>query len=212
MVLGGLSQGCAAALVAGLMWRGEALGAVVGLCGWLPLAGRLIEVMEERSGDGDSDDDDRDGISFGREEEDDNDDRDGGEDTQEMGGPIDIDTSALHAIKFLGDELDFPPHIPTPPSSSSSSHSTLPLQQTPVFLAHGSLDNKIPIDVGMQGRDCLRALGTEIEWMEEECQGHWYSGKISERLFGFLEQRHVVEVDEGYNGDAVSVKFDDDSE
>lgn len=64
MVLGGLSQGCAAALVADLMWRGEALGAVVGLCGWLPLAGRLMEVMEERSGDGDSDDDDRDGISL----------------------------------------------------------------------------------------------------------------------------------------------------
>lgn len=231
VVLGGLSQGCAAALVAGLLWRGEALGAVVGLCGWLPLAGRLMEVLEERSGDGD-DDGDGDGISFGGEGEDDNDDRVGGKNTKEKGGPIEIDTPVLRAIKFLEDELDFPPHLPplhppsprlppphlppphlSPPQSSSSpSHPTLPLQQIPVFLAHGSLDKKIPIDVGMQGRDCLRALGTVTEWMEEEGQGHWYSGKMLERLIGFLEQRRVVEVGRGHSGDEVSQELDDDGE
>lgn len=224
VVLGGLSQGCAAALVAGLLWRGEALGAVVGLCGWLPLAGRLMEVLEERSGDGD-------GISFGGEGEYDNDDRVGGENTEEKGGLIDIDTPASRAIKFLEDELDFPPHLPPPhlpsplppphlpppllpppQSSSSLSHPTLPLQQTPVFLAHGSLDKKIPIDVGMQGRDFLRALGTKTEWMEEDGQGHWYSGKMLERLIGFLEQRRVVEVGRGHSGDTVSQNFDDDGE
>lgn len=228
VVLGGLSQGCAAALVAGLLWRGEALGAVVGLCGWLPLAGRLMEVLEERSGDGDDDGDgDGDGISFGGEGEDDNDDRVGGKNTKEKGGPIEIDTPVLRAIKFLEDELDFPPHLPSPclprphlppphlsppQSSSSPSHPTLPLQQIPVFLAHGSLDKKIPIDVGMQGRDCLRALGTVTEWMEEEGQGHWYSGKMLERLIGFLEQRRVVEVGRGHSGDEVSQELDDDGE
>lgn len=206
VVLGGLSQGCAAALVAGLLWRGEALGAVVGLCGWLPLAGRLMEVLEERSGDGD-DDGDGDGISFGGEGEDDNDDSDGGENIEEKGEAIEVDTPALRAIKFLEDELDFPP-----PSSSSSSHPTLPFQQTPVFLAHGSLDKKVPIDVGMQGRDCLRALGTGTEWMEEEGQGHWYSGKMLERLIGFLEERRVVEVGRGHSGDAVSEELVDDAE
>lgn len=205
VVLGGLSQGCAAALVAGLLWRGEALGAVVGLCGWLPLAGRLMEVLEERSGDGD-------GISFGGEGQDDNDDSDGGENIEEKGGAIEVDTPALRAIKFLEDELDFLPPLPPPPSSSSSSDSTLPFQQTPVFLAHGSLDKKVPIDVGMQGRDCLRALGTGTEWMEEEGQGHWYSGKMLERLIGFLEERRVVEVGRGHSGDAVSEELVDDAE
>lgn len=208
VVLGGLSQGCAAALVAGLLWRGEALGAVVGLCGWLPLAGRLMEVLEVRSGDGD--DVDGDGISFGGEGEDYNDDRVAGENTEQKGGTIDVDTPALRAIKFLEDELDFPPHLPPPQSSTSSSHPTLCLQQTPVFLAHGSLDKKIPIDVGIQGRDCLRALGTRTEWMEEEGQGHWYSGKMLERLIRFLEQRHVVEVGKGHSGDTVSQELDDD--
>lgn len=72
---GGLSQGCAAALVAGLLWRGEA---VVGLCGWLPLAGRLMEELEERSGDGD-------GIFFGGEGEDDYD-SNGSGNIEEKGG------------------------------------------------------------------------------------------------------------------------------
>lgn len=38
IVLGGLSQGCAASLVAAALWDGEEwpLGAVVGMCGWLP--------------------------------------------------------------------------------------------------------------------------------------------------------------------------------
>ena len=46
LVLGGLSQGCAAALVAMLVWDGAALGAAVGLCGWLPFAQRMREQVE----------------------------------------------------------------------------------------------------------------------------------------------------------------------
>lgn len=167
-------------LVAGLLWRGEALGAVVGLCGWLPMANGLMEVLQERPGDGDDDGDgDGDGISFGGEGDVEDDDSDGGGNIEETGGPIDVDTPALRAIKFLEDELDFLPPLPHPPSSSPSSQFALSLQKTLVFLAHGSLDEKVPIDVGMQGRDCLRALGTWTEWMEEG-QGHWYSGKMLE--------------------------------
>lgn len=44
VILGGLSQGCAAALVAALLWQGDKLGAVVGMCGWLPFAGRVQDV------------------------------------------------------------------------------------------------------------------------------------------------------------------------
>lgn len=36
VVLGGLSQGCAAALIALLTWDGEPIAAVFGMCGWLP--------------------------------------------------------------------------------------------------------------------------------------------------------------------------------
>lgn len=33
VVLGGLSQGCVGVLVAALLWEGDDLGAVVGMCG-----------------------------------------------------------------------------------------------------------------------------------------------------------------------------------
>ncbi|KKY37725.1 putative phospholipase carboxylesterase family protein [Diaporthe ampelina] len=42
IILGGISQGCAASLVASLLWEGsEALGGVVGMCGWLPYISQM---------------------------------------------------------------------------------------------------------------------------------------------------------------------------
>ncbi|KAJ9161750.1 Alpha/beta-hydrolase [Coniochaeta hoffmannii] len=51
VVLGGLSQGCAAALVGMLLWEGELLGGFVGMCGWLPFVVRLGEQLGA-AGDG----------------------------------------------------------------------------------------------------------------------------------------------------------------
>ncbi|KUL92324.1 hypothetical protein ZTR_02364 [Talaromyces verruculosus] len=51
VVLGGLSQGCAASLVAALLWEGDDLGAVVGMCGWLPFAGRMQDVASTEEED-----------------------------------------------------------------------------------------------------------------------------------------------------------------
>lgn len=41
VILGGLSQGCAAALIATLLWDGEPLAAAFGMCGWLPYRGHI---------------------------------------------------------------------------------------------------------------------------------------------------------------------------
>ncbi|KAL8796488.1 MAG: hypothetical protein Q9195_001162 [Heterodermia aff. obscurata] len=46
VILGGLSQGCAAALIATLLWDGEPLAAVFGMCGWLPYRGHMQEIAE----------------------------------------------------------------------------------------------------------------------------------------------------------------------
>jgi hypothetical protein len=43
----GLSQGCAASIVAALLWRGEAFGALVGMCGYLPFRKGMNDVVEE---------------------------------------------------------------------------------------------------------------------------------------------------------------------
>lgn len=47
IVFGGLSQGCAASLIALLLWEGESIGADLGMCGWLPFRMRLDEQASE---------------------------------------------------------------------------------------------------------------------------------------------------------------------
>ncbi|KAG5930115.1 hypothetical protein E4U53_002298 [Claviceps sorghi] len=61
VVLAGLSQGCATALMSTLLWEGEPLGAVVGLCGYIPVCSHLLGVF-------DGEDDGREDDVFEREE------------------------------------------------------------------------------------------------------------------------------------------------
>ena len=56
VVLGGLSQGCAAALIATLLWDGEPLAPVFGMCGWLPYRGHMQEIAETTAENADEDD------------------------------------------------------------------------------------------------------------------------------------------------------------
>lgn len=44
VVLGGLSQGCAAVLIALLTWEGEPIAAAFGMCGWLPFRRQMEEL------------------------------------------------------------------------------------------------------------------------------------------------------------------------
>ena len=55
VILGGLSQGCAAALITTLLWDGEPLGAVFGICGWLPYRGHMQELAETVENDDEDD-------------------------------------------------------------------------------------------------------------------------------------------------------------
>jgi phospholipase/carboxylesterase len=38
---------------------------------------------------------------------------------------------------------------------------------TPIFLAHGTWDNVVPIERGQASRDALRALGHDVRWNED---------------------------------------------
>ncbi|KAL2012175.1 hypothetical protein VTN00DRAFT_4893 [Thermoascus crustaceus] len=44
VILGGLSQGCAASLIALLLWDGKPLAAAVGMCGWLAFRRQMEDV------------------------------------------------------------------------------------------------------------------------------------------------------------------------
>lgn len=102
IVLGGLSQGCAASLVGAALWDGEegSLGAVVGLCGWLPFVEGVMAAGSGCGGGGGSVDlferggKDEGGLdSF---------ERDGGEEVEEGKG--------FGAVEVLREMLEWSPH------------------------------------------------------------------------------------------------------
>ncbi|KFG85806.1 putative acyl-protein thioesterase 1,2 [Metarhizium anisopliae] len=57
IVLAGFSQGAAMAFVSSLLWDGGPLGAVVDLCGFMPLASHLLNILDD------------DGIEFGADDD-----------------------------------------------------------------------------------------------------------------------------------------------
>ena len=83
MFLLGLSQGSAAICTSVLLWEGEALGGVLGMCGWLP----FVDQMDEASAPMDTDDEN---LL----------DRDAGDEEEE--------SSFEKAVQFLREELDLP--------------------------------------------------------------------------------------------------------
>ncbi|TWU70986.1 hypothetical protein ED733_000413 [Metarhizium rileyi] len=51
---------------------------------------------------------------------------------------------------------------------------------TPVFLGHGSADEKISIELAENARDTLRKAGFKVSWVAYQGHGHWY--KVPEEV------------------------------
>lgn len=173
MVMAGLSQGCAAALVTILTWEGEPLAAMFGFCGWLPLRGHMGDVMDSTT-NGDHDDDKN---LFGRSMRSDH----------ERDPP-------KEGIAWLKEEID----LPTSSSSSSSAEVApegsscailLPFQRTAFFLGHGTEDEKVDVRLKREANACLATLKAAVYWKEYDGLGHWYSGQILGDLTDFLEEK-----------------------
>lgn len=160
VALGGLSQGCAATLISLLTWEGETLGAAFGMCGWLPLRQHIADFVDPRPPSEDGED------PFAREEDN-----------------VERKTLPAQAIAWLREELDFP--IEGSPSGST----LLPFQRTPLFLAHGTDDDKVRVELGREAKDCLAKLRAEVEWREYGGLGHWYSGPMLGDSVDFLEKK-----------------------
>ena len=172
VILGGLSQGCAATLISLLTWEGESLAAVFGMCGWLPLGRHVADIMEPNLLKGNNND------LFGG----------GGDATQNLSMPE-------QAIEWLREEIDISAS-PTASSRSpgtlttgSSSSQVLTFQHTPIFLAHGTDDEKVPFQLGRDARDCLVSMEAQLHWKEYEDLGHWYSRPMLGDLVEFLQAK-----------------------
>lgn len=188
VVFGGLSQGCAASLTAMLLWDGEPLGAVVGMCGWLPFAAGLMQQVSlvanppsttgDDSAEGHSADFDGDAFDpFEREDGDDG----KGEDQAAM-------TSApARAVAWLKEEIQ------TPTADTNCAGSAL--GRTPVFLGHGKVDDRVSVTLGREAVDCLERLGFEVSWREYQSLGHWYSGHMLRDLVWFLREKKEWDIE-----------------
>ncbi|KAF2143193.1 uncharacterized protein K452DRAFT_325823 [Aplosporella prunicola CBS 121167] len=163
VVVGGLSQGCAAALHVLLNYHCQNKGALagfVGMSGWLPFAGALDPrgEEEEAAGDGEEDEDD----IFGA---DDDEEGDFGASEDAVGRqPSTLEGLQLRAANTARDIASLPP---------LSAQDTPAFPRTPVFLGHGRSDEKVAVELGEQARDVLGSLGCSVRW-EAYDEGHWY--------------------------------------
>ncbi|TVY13860.1 Acyl-protein thioesterase [Lachnellula arida] len=177
VVLWGLSQGCAASLVALLTWGGGPFAAMVGMCGYLPFANHVEDIAKGGSAeDGDDlfgedqgDDDDDDPFCNSGDEEDDS-------DGFEKGRRVKQDLP-LQAVTFLRDEIDM------------EDKAGMVFQEIPVFMGHGTEDDKVPIELGREARTCLELLGADVKMVEYEGLEHWYSDEMLGDIFCFLREK-----------------------
>lgn len=152
VVLGGLSQGCAASLVALLMWEGEPLGAAFGMCGWLPFRKQMEEIARPHYDASDE------------------------EDPFERFGQGEASDPPTQAIGFLCEEV-----------GASVVEPSMSFQRPPLFLAHGTVDEKVSLHLGIEAANCLRILGMQVSWTQYEGLAHWYSATMLRDLVDFLQ-------------------------
>ena len=166
--LGGLSQGCAAGLIALLLWEGKPLPVFFGMCGYLPFNDLLAEVLsgessirvaneEKRAQNPHLDDGTSDSLDITFE--------DPSNCCTEATTSSLPESPSVHAIDALRQMLSIP--------SSSAEH--LPFQKTRLIMGHGAMDEMIPHAVARKAAQCLRQLGVEVSYHEYPHLGHWYS-------------------------------------
>ncbi|MCJ1318044.1 hypothetical protein MMC15_003371 [Xylographa vitiligo] len=153
IILGGLSQGCATALYALFTFHNAslgggaarpAIGAMVGMSGWLPFRKQVDEIVDAADGS------------------------DEGEDPFDRGEELDSATTAskeMQAVNFFRENIDLP--------TLTTSQAPVALR-TPVFLGHGTADLKVDVALGEGAASTLKSLGMDVRWVPYKDFYHWY--------------------------------------
>jgi predicted esterase len=64
------------------------------------------------------------------------------------------------------------------------------LTSIPLFLGHGTLDEKVPCKLGKAASQLFSALGFDVAWKEYEDLGHWYSGEMLRDMIMFINSHN----------------------
>ncbi|KAF9772070.1 hypothetical protein IL306_010252 [Fusarium sp. DS 682] len=85
---------------------------------------------------------------------------------------VDEQSSAVEAQSFQRDLLNLHPlYNPTEEVTAA---------ETPVFLGHGELDEKVPLALGEGAAQVMHDAGYQVDWKCYKDQGHWY--KIPDQI------------------------------
>ena len=153
VIIGGLSQGCAASLISLLLWDGPPFAAVFGMCGWLPFAERLKEQLHSTEDPDNFDPFDSQNISSSENQE----------------------SAQDRALFWLQEEI-----------MGFRASRECSYAQTPIFLGHGDLDEKVSIVLGRTAAEILEELGAVTQFRSYHGQGHWYSPGLLRDVVDFL--------------------------
>ncbi|KAI0377210.1 acyl-protein thioesterase [Hypomontagnella monticulosa] len=173
IIIGGMSRGCAMALIC-LLTLDSPLGGFIGMSGWLPFRQEIEDAAKDDMGSDDnpfsSDTDD----PFANSSDE---------------SPKDQDPIARVA-EYLRDLLDYETRN-TPDTANSSA-------TTPVFLGHGEDDDKIKPHFGKLASETMVTCGYRVTWKSYEDLGHWY--KVPDEiddLVDFIERQVGWQVEKG---------------
>ncbi|KAH9228478.1 hypothetical protein K456DRAFT_1925739 [Colletotrichum gloeosporioides 23] len=182
--LGGFSQGCATALVCMLLWEGDSLGGIVGMCGMLPMGGDLREIL--RQGDSGPEGLDYHGTrqernvdieeDFLEPTDDDTWDPFSHEEDSSQATPL------IQALDLLREEIGFP---------RLESNSEPRVHEIPVFLGHGTEDDNVLLRYAEDASSVLQMAGCEVIFKKYEGLGHCHSPQMLRDILEFLAREKV---------------------
>lgn len=163
IILGGLSQGCAAAIYT-LLFSGLDLGGFIGWCGWLPfqraiedLAGGCIGHKHEISRQIQN-------ILRNPPTQDST--------PSEPTKPVSNARESLPCVGTAGSSKDVKLNN-LEPTRSNFFPDTQSAIKTPVFLAHSEDDLMVPFKLGNDLHQFLKSLGFGVTWKQYDDGGHW---------------------------------------
>ncbi|MCJ1419024.1 hypothetical protein MMC32_005375 [Xylographa parallela] len=175
IVLGGLSQGCATALYALLTFYDAtlgdsavrpAIGAVVGMSGWLPFRKQIDEIMSGAEGSDQGED------PYNR-----------GKEGLDSGTTTSTETQA---VNFLRENVDLPALTASQPTAAL---------RTPVFLGHGTADLTVDVTLGEGAASTLESLGMDVRWVPYKDFYHWYKEPEEiDDVVAFLQEKVDLKV------------------